>query len=282
MRYSFNSLEVFLTLKISFIIEWAWEPLACLLNIVISIESHNICLCFSFKKGGGGKVGEKKEKVWWQLLVHARSLTPRTVAHHAHSVHGILQARTLEWLPCPPPGDLLTQGRNPRLLCLPRWQAVLAHWAIWEAADTWWQLMVCYPSTSSLHFFALWSWNWTCKPFPLAGRRIVGRGTRVTLQVVWSCHPAWLFSRTPHAPPVPAHLHPAYTTDPLTHLPQAPASDPSYQRGGACPTASFPDNWWASLMPVPCQWKGGVLTTGQPGNSLHVIVFKCTQWCLLS
>ena len=42
------------------------------------------------------------------------------------SVHGILQARILEWLPFPPPGDLRifpTQGLNPWLLCLLHWQA---------------------------------------------------------------------------------------------------------------------------------------------------------------
>ena len=30
------------------------------------------------------------------------------------SVHGILQARIMEWLPCPPPGDLSTLGIEPR------------------------------------------------------------------------------------------------------------------------------------------------------------------------
>ena len=30
------------------------------------------------------------------------------------SVHGILQARTLEWLPFPPPGDLPNPGIKPR------------------------------------------------------------------------------------------------------------------------------------------------------------------------
>ena len=38
------------------------------------------------------------------------------------SVLGILQARTLEWLPCSPPGDLPAQGWNPGL-CLLHWQA---------------------------------------------------------------------------------------------------------------------------------------------------------------
>ena len=36
--------------------------------------------------------------------------TPWTVAHSGSSVHGILQARILEWLPFPPPGDLPNPG----------------------------------------------------------------------------------------------------------------------------------------------------------------------------
>ena len=42
------------------------------------------------------------------------------------SVHGISQVRILEWgleLPFPTPGIFLTQGSNPRLQCLLRWQA---------------------------------------------------------------------------------------------------------------------------------------------------------------
>ena len=38
------------------------------------------------------------------------------------SVNGILQARTLGWVPCPPPGDLPMRGSNPHLLCLLHWQ----------------------------------------------------------------------------------------------------------------------------------------------------------------
>ena len=34
------------------------------------------------------------------------------------SVHGILWARILQWLPCPPPGIFLTQGSNSCLLYL--------------------------------------------------------------------------------------------------------------------------------------------------------------------
>ena len=38
------------------------------------------------------------------------------------SFRGVLQARILEWLPCPPPGIFLTQGLNLCLLCLLLWQ----------------------------------------------------------------------------------------------------------------------------------------------------------------
>ena len=39
------------------------------------------------------------------------------------SVHGILQARTLEWVLFPPPGDLPNPGIEPASLCLLHWQA---------------------------------------------------------------------------------------------------------------------------------------------------------------
>ena len=38
------------------------------------------------------------------------------------SVHGILQGRTLEWLHCPPPGDLPDPGIEPTSLCLLHWK----------------------------------------------------------------------------------------------------------------------------------------------------------------
>ena len=39
------------------------------------------------------------------------------------SVHGILQARILEWVPFPPPGVFPAQGSSRGLLCLLHWQA---------------------------------------------------------------------------------------------------------------------------------------------------------------
>ena len=47
---------------------------------------------------------------------------PRECTPLGSSVHGILQARILEWVLCPPQGDLPTQGLNPYLLCLLHWQ----------------------------------------------------------------------------------------------------------------------------------------------------------------
>ena len=59
----------------------------------------------------------------YEFCVHARVLrcyshvqlfaTPWTVVHQASSVHGILQARTLEWVAIPPPGDLPDPGIEP-------------------------------------------------------------------------------------------------------------------------------------------------------------------------
>ena len=45
-----------------------------------------------------------------------------TVAPPGSSVHGIPQARILEWLPIPPPGDLPIQGSNLHILYLLDWQ----------------------------------------------------------------------------------------------------------------------------------------------------------------
>jgi len=40
--------------------------------------------------------------------------TPWTVAHQIPLSMGILQARILEWLPCPPPEGLPSSGIKPR------------------------------------------------------------------------------------------------------------------------------------------------------------------------
>ena len=51
------------------------------------------------------------------LLSHVRTfVTPWTASPPGSSVHGILQARILEWLPFPSPRELPTPGSNPGLL----------------------------------------------------------------------------------------------------------------------------------------------------------------------
>ena len=51
------------------------------------------------------------------------SCDPMDYSSPASSVHETLQARTLEWVPCPPQGIFATQGLNPSLLHLLHWQA---------------------------------------------------------------------------------------------------------------------------------------------------------------
>ena len=46
-------------------------------------------------------------------------MTPCTVAHQAPLSMGTLQARILDGLPCPPPGDLPNPWIEPRFLSLP-------------------------------------------------------------------------------------------------------------------------------------------------------------------
>ena len=48
------------------------------------------------------------------LVTQSDSVTPWTLACQAPLSMGILQARILEWLTCPPPGDLPNPGIKPR------------------------------------------------------------------------------------------------------------------------------------------------------------------------
>ena len=49
-----------------------------------------------------------------QSLSHVRLCNPMDYSPPGSSVHGILQARILEWLPCPSPGGLPNPGIEPR------------------------------------------------------------------------------------------------------------------------------------------------------------------------
>ena len=50
-------------------------------------------------------------------------------------VHEILQSRTLEWVPCPPPEDLPDPRMEPTVLWLLHCRQILYHWATRETLD---------------------------------------------------------------------------------------------------------------------------------------------------
>ena len=53
------------------------------------------------------------------LFSHVRLCDHTDCSPSGSPVHGILQARVLEWLPCPPAGDLPDLGIEPRFKCQP-------------------------------------------------------------------------------------------------------------------------------------------------------------------
>ena len=62
------------------------------------------------------------------------------------SGHGILQARYWSGLPCPPPGNLLTQGSNLHVLCLLHWQgSSLSLPSPGKPQDKWTQIQIFFP-----------------------------------------------------------------------------------------------------------------------------------------
>ena len=97
-----------------------------------------------------GRLGEGELTVWaediecaetWrQECIYAQSLSScPTLCDSAHfsppnfSVHGVLQARILEGLPCPPPGDLPNPGIEPKSLAMQADSLPLIHWTSLEA-----------------------------------------------------------------------------------------------------------------------------------------------------
>ena len=96
--------------------------------------SHKLVIKWERERSGKKKLlGFSKENCATRqprLYMHAMSLQSYPTLCNfmdcslpRSSVHGtLLQARIPEWLPCPPPGDLLTQGSN---LCVS-----LLHWQV--------------------------------------------------------------------------------------------------------------------------------------------------------
>ena len=63
------------------------------------------------------------------------------------SVHGILQARILEWLLCPPPGDLPNPGIKPTSLIIPALAGgFFTTKATWEATEQFRKKIMMYVS----------------------------------------------------------------------------------------------------------------------------------------
>ena len=70
------------------------------------------------------------------LRLHPTLYDPIDCSLPGSSVHGILQARILEWVPCPPPGDLLDIGIETASLVSPelagRFFSRLSWWLRWQ------------------------------------------------------------------------------------------------------------------------------------------------------
>ena len=67
------------------------------------------------------------------------------------SIHGILQARIVEWVACPPPGDLPDPGIKPASLMSPALAGGLFTTSTtWEAPLRWTQADPVYPLTTIL------------------------------------------------------------------------------------------------------------------------------------
>ena len=78
----------------------------------------------------------KMENAIFPRCVHAKSLQVCSTMYNPMNcfpVHGISQARILEWLPCPLPGDLPDPGIEPSLLSPGLAGAFFTTSATWEA-----------------------------------------------------------------------------------------------------------------------------------------------------
>ena len=77
-------------------------------------------------------ISEREEKTRCWIASCPTLCDPMLCSPPDSSVHGILPVRVLEWLPCPPPGDLLDSGIEPWFLQLLHCRWILYHWATRE------------------------------------------------------------------------------------------------------------------------------------------------------
>ena len=100
-----------------------------LLNLVLEFVYCSVLGIFFF---GGDFLCRQSRGCKRCVCTHSRPTLcdPVDCSPPGSSVHGILQAGILEWVPFSPPGIFLTQGSNLSLL---PWQVVPYHWATGEA-----------------------------------------------------------------------------------------------------------------------------------------------------
>ena len=110
-------------IQVEFIFKYAWSK-DWYLSIYQQSSHPSICLL-----------------VYWNEGMHAKSLHSCPTLRNSmdcslsgSAVHGIFQARILEWLPCPPSGDLPDPGIKPRshMAAAPP-SSLLTTSATWEA-----------------------------------------------------------------------------------------------------------------------------------------------------
>ena len=108
-------------------------------------------------------------------FIHVRLCNPTNCSPPASSAHGILQARILEWVAMPSSrGIFLTQGLNPRLLGLLRWQADSL-----TTSPTWVEspVCVCCLCSAGLEFVTLKMGNISTVPIDSSLRCILDKGS---------------------------------------------------------------------------------------------------------
>ena len=144
--------EIFLNINLHF---WLWE--------LFFILCHFYIFCFSFQiRYNVFQLSSHHMRACSVMFVF-NSFSPMNCSLPGSSVHGIFQARILEWI-AHSRGSSWPRDQT-RVSCIGRW--ILYHWATWEAYQFLKLLLI--PSKQSLSlesmrwniciFFKWWSWN---------------------------------------------------------------------------------------------------------------------------
>ena len=142
-------------------------------------------------------------------------VTPWTIAHQAPLSMGILQARILSGLPCPPPGDLPHPGIEPTSLMSPAWaDGFFTTSATWEPQKV--------PQNTPIHpLGALWFVPLQEDPPGSGDCGLIQKGKGSSCLSWWGAH---------------CLAHPPQTLSPTT----VQSGDPSLLRLQGCDISSGP------------------------------------------